>query len=396
MQLKALSATGVKDYLQCALKIVFRYNRDIVRMSNDHAKVGTAVHEALEQFTKRMLAKKSFPDPTDYEFAITTFMNKATEEGLENMSFYTEGRQMVTEFIDRFDPAEEVIAVEHKFQIETPEGIPIVGAMDKVIKINDDTLAIIDYKTARNALTPYELRDDIQLSMYDLAASIEWPEYTNRLLFLEYVRIDKKVSSYRTAEERQAFREFLQSVWLQISKMEEGEVKGKINRLCGWCDYKEYCPEYDAFMNSADFAMPMLSNMSDEDFLEHWDKVSEHKSVLEARQRELKMMASERSHRGEEFRAGGRELYSTQQARTSYNVEDVAPLLPEEDLFSILAVNKTRLDRYSKNDPELKNKLARVANVSYNSPIFKTRAVEEEEHVNHESDSRTTAVSGIS
>lgn len=378
MQLKALSATGIKDYLQCALKIVFRYNRDIARMSNDHAKIGIAVHEALEQFTLRMLAKQSFPDPTDYEFAVTTFMNKATEEGLENMGFYTDGRRMVTEFVDRFDPSEEVLAVEEKFRLETPDGIPIVGAMDKVVKINDDTIAIIDYKTARNALTPYELRDDIQLSMYDLAASIIWPEYSNRLLFLEYVRIDKKVSTYRTTEEREAFGEFLKSVWLQIAKMDEREVKGKINRLCGWCDYKEYCDQYADFMDSAEFAMPSLANMTDGEFLEHWDKVSEHKSVLEARQRELKMMASERAHRGEEFRAEGRELYSTQQARTNYNVEDVVPLIPEEDLFSVLTVNKTRLDRYSKEDPDLKNKLAKVASVSYNAPVFKTRAVKEE------------------
>ena len=378
MQLRSLSATGIRDFLQCALKIVFRYNRNIVRMTNDHAKVGIAVHEALEQFTWRMLEKQSFPDPTDYEFAVTTFMNSATEEGLENMGFYTDGRTMVTEFVDRFDPSEEVLDVELRFKLETPEGIPLVGAIDKVVKINDDTIAIIDYKTARNALTPYELRDDIQLSMYDLAASIIWPEYTNRLLFLEYVRIDKKVSTYRTEEERIAFRDFLKSTWMQIDKMDEKDIKGKINRLCGWCDYKEYCDEYASFMDSADFAMPTLTDMSDGEFLEHWDKVSASKAVLEARQRELKMMASEKAHRGDEFRANGRELYSTQAARTNYNVEDVVPLLPEDDLYSILNVNKTRLDRYSKDDPELKNKLARIASVSYNAPVFKTRAVKED------------------
>lgn len=385
MQLRSLSATGVRDYLQCALKIVFRYNRDIVRMSNDHAKVGIAVHEALEQFTRRMLAKQSFPDPTDYEFAVTTFMNSATEEGLENMGFYSDGRIMVTEFVDRFDPSEEVIDVEQRFKLETPEGIPIVGAIDKVVKINDDTIAIIDYKTARNALTPYELRDDIQLSMYDLAASIIWPEYSNSLLFLDYVRINKKVSTYRTEEERVAFRDFLKSIWMQIDKMQEKEIKGKINRLCGWCDYKEYCPDYSAFMESSDFAMPTLTDMTDKEFLEHWDKVAVSKSVLEARQRELKMMASEKAHSGGEFRADGRELYSTQAGRTNYNVEDVVKLIPEDDLYSILNVNKTRLDRYSKDDPELKNKLARIASVSYNAPVFKTRVVKED-HVDSSQD----------
>lgn len=378
MQLRSLSATGIRDFLQCNLKIVFRYNRDIVRMTNDHAKVGIAVHEALEQFTRRMLLKQSFPDPSDYEFAVTTFMNSATEEGLENMGFYSDGRIMVTEFVNKFDPSEKVVDVEHRFKLETPEGIPIVGAIDKVVEINDNTIAIIDYKTARQALTPYELKDDVQLSMYDLAASIVWPQYENRLLFLDYVRIDKKVSTYRTDEDRIAFRDFLKSIWIQIDKMQESEAKGKINRLCGWCDYKEYCHEYTSFMDTSDFAMPMLTNMSSEEFLEHWSKVSAGKSVLEARQRELKMMASEKSHQGDEFRAEGRELYSTQAARTNYNVEDVLSLIPKEDLYTILNVNKTKLDRYSKDDPELKNKLSRIAKISYNAPVFKIRDVKED------------------
>jgi len=384
MHLKALSATGIRDFLQCQLKVVFRYDREIPMVKNDHAKIGIAVHEALEQFTRRMQAKQSFPDPSDYDFAITTFMNVATKEGLQDMGFYTDGRRIVTDCVDKFDPSEEIIDVECRFKVDTPDGVPIVGAIDKVVKVNDDTIAIIDYKTSRNALTPYQLRDDVQLSMYDLAASILWPEYANRLLILDYVRIDKKVSSYRTAEERQAFREFLQSIWTQISKLNEQEVKGRINRLCGWCDYQSYCPEYAKLIQGKDFDLVPLTDMDDASFLEHWEEVSTRKSLLDARQRELKMIASERFMNGEDIKAEGKELYSVQYARTNYNVEDVVDLIPQEDLYSVLNVNKTRLDRYAKDDPELKNQLARLANVSYNAPVFKTRAVEEEYDENAE------------
>jgi len=196
MEIKRLSATAIRDFLQCALKLVFRYDREISSVKNDHMKIGIAVHEALEQFTRRMLAKKSFPDASDYEFAITSFMNAATREGLETMSFYSDGKKIVTDYLDKYDPSEEILDVEHRFKIITPEGVPIVGAIDKVVKINDDTIAIIDYKTSRTAMTNWELRDDIQLSMYDLAASLIWPEYTNRLLYLDYVRIDKQPSTY--------------------------------------------------------------------------------------------------------------------------------------------------------------------------------------------------------
>lgn len=379
MKLRALSATGIKDFLQCKLKVVFRYDRDISSMKNDHAKVGIAVHTALEQFTRRMLVKKSFPDASDYDFAVTVFMNSATEEGLENMSFYSDGKIMVTEFINRFDPSEEIIDVEHRFKIETPDGIPLAGAIDKVVKLNEDTLAIIDYKTARNAMTIWDLQDDIQLSMYDLAASLIWPEFKNRLLFLDYVRIDKKVSTYRTDEARETFNQFLNSVWLQMQKLEENEVTGTLNTLCGWCDYKGYCPQYSEFMKARPAEMTPLPDMDDEEFLEHWGIVATKKSILENRQRELKMIATKKFMEGYDIKAGGKELHSTQASRTNYDIEKVVEIVPQEDLYSVLNVNKARLDRYVKNDPDLKSKLQRIAQVNYNAPVYKVRTTKEED-----------------
>lgn len=378
MEVRGLSATAIKDFLVCVLKIVFRYDRDIPGIKTEHAILGTAVHAALEQFTKRMLTKKSFPDPSDYEFAIATFMNAATSEGLDNIAFYAEGRKMITQFIDRHDPMEKVLATEYRFnKLTTPEGVPIVGAIDKIVQVDDETIAIIDYKTSRNALTPSELQDDIQLSMYDLAASIIWPQFPKRILSLEYVRIDKKVFTSRSDEDRVAFRQFLQSIWTQINNIDENDVQGRANRLCGWCDYKNYCPTYAEVVSSTKLNLPPLTALSDGDFLDHWDHISAMRSMLEERSRELKMLAHERFMQGQEIRAGGRELYSVQQSRTTYDVEDIVDLIPRKDLLSVLTVNKSKLDGYSREDAELRNKLSGVAQVSYNSPIYKTRGAKE-------------------
>jgi CRISPR/Cas system-associated exonuclease Cas4 (RecB family) len=306
-------------------------------------------------------------------------MNSATEEGLENMSFYADGKRMVTEFIDRFDPSEEIIDVEQRFRLTTSDGVPIVGAIDKVVKVNEDTIAIIDYKTARNAMTTWDLQDDVQLSMYDLAASIMYPEYKNRLLFLDYVRINKRVSTYRTEEDRETFNEFLNSIWLQMQKLEEEEVKGTLNSLCGWCDYKSYCPAYAAFMNTKATEMTPLPDMEDGEFLEQWEEVATKKSILENRQRELKMIATKKFMEGHDIQAGGKELYSTQASRTNYDIEKIVEIIPQEDLYSVLNVNKARLDRYAKDDPNMRAKLQRIAQVNYNAPVYKTRAVREDE-----------------
>jgi hypothetical protein len=214
--------------------------------------------------------------------------------------------------------------------------------------------------------------------MYDLAASIIWPEYENRVLYLDYVRMGKSVPSYRTERQRQEFREFLVSIWKQMNQLVDEEAKGRINSLCGWCDYKTYCPEYSAYLNQREHKLAPLTEMDDAKFLEHWELVASKKTILESRQRELKMIANERFMRGDNIAANGQELYSTQAARTNYDIAEVLEVIPQEDLFEVLAVNKARLDRYSKDRPELKPKLSSIAHVSYNSPVFKIRSAPKE------------------
>jgi hypothetical protein len=346
-------------------------------MKNDHARIGIAVHEAIEQFTRRMQKKQSFPDASDYEFAVTTFMNTATSEGLEDMGFYSDGRIMVNEYIDRYDPSEEVIAVEKRFKITTPDGVPITGAIDKVVKINEDTIAIVDYKTSRNAIPSYELETDVQLSMYDFAGKLLWPEYKNRIMTLDYVRINKQVSTFRSDADRESFNEFLNSIWLQMQKIDDTEAEGRLNKLCGWCDYQGYCPTYAEFLQTK-LEMKPLTEMTDDEFIEHWELVAAMNTLITARQRELKMIASRRFMQGESIESADRELYSVQGARTVYPAEKVMEIVPMEDLRPLLNVHKARLDKYLSDFPDLKDAVRKVAQVNYNAPMFKTRAVKRE------------------
>ncbi|KKL92491.1 hypothetical protein LCGC14_1884130, partial [marine sediment metagenome] len=97
------------------------------------------------------------------------------------------------------------------------------------------------------------------------------------------------------------------------------------------------------------------------------------KSILESRQREMKMIASEKAVIGETIIAANKELSSTQAGRTNYDIEDVVGIVPEEDLYSVLTVNKAKLDRFVRDHPELKDSLAKVAKVSYNAPVFRVK-----------------------
>ena len=85
------------------------------------------------------------------------------------------------------------------------------------------------------------------------------------------------------------------------------------------------------------------------------------------------MIASEKAIRGETIASPTRELYSSQAGRTNYDMEDVIGIIPEEDLFNVLVVNKSKLDRFVRDRPELKDSLSKIAKISYNAPTYRVR-----------------------
>lgn len=80
-------------------------------------------------------------------------------------------------FDNDFNPIDDakVIGVEQEFKIVFPNGVPVWGFMDLVSEINEDTIEIRDYKSAKRVPTDQEILDnklyhDIQMQIYYVAA----------------------------------------------------------------------------------------------------------------------------------------------------------------------------------------------------------------------------------
>ena len=134
--------------------------------------------------------------------------------------------------------------------ISTAEGVPLVGAIDKVEEIDEDTLLIVDYKTSKTAPTPDQLRTDVQLSIYDLVAQQLWPGYKRIILSLDLLKSDV-VYTYRTADERAEFEKYLTVIHNEMVKFTKKDAKADLNIFCPWCDYKDYCDKYEKGCNQS-------------------------------------------------------------------------------------------------------------------------------------------------
>lgn len=369
MRCPALSATRVNTWLQCGFKYKCMYHSDLPRKDSIFFKLGKAVHTALE-FAGKMYEYKPF-SKDEVQVILDQFLQEAAKERIDEIELLKEGKEMVQNKISNFKFGRKVISLERFFRVKTEDGLPLIGAMDMIVEIDDETLGVVDYKTSKFALSSFELRSDLQLSMYDLVARIMYPQYKKRVLVMDYVR-SKPVMSYRTDEEQAEFVKFLRQIYESILAEDEENLKPNLNKFCSNCDYSSYCPAYSKVLGAAEKDFIAAELLDDSELVNEWEDVKNKKKILEGRERELKMVVADRIRKhGDNLYGDGKMLIVRQNSRVMYDVGTVFKALPSSDVHKVVTVNKGRLENYLKNErPDLSKKVRETASFAFNAPFF--------------------------
>jgi putative RecB family exonuclease len=369
MKCPALSATRVNLWLQCGLKYKFTYHSDLQRKDSIFFKLGKAVHSALE-FAGSVFKYKPF---TTEEIHVITdrFLEEAAKERIEDVELLKDGKEMILNKLSDFSLGRKMLSLEKFFRIESDEGVPLIGAIDKVEEIDDETIAVVDYKTSKFALSAAELRSDIQLSMYDLVTSLMFPQYKKRVLVMDYLK-NKPVYSYRTEEDRDEFSKFITQVYKSIRSTHENDLKPNLNKFCANCDFKEFCPAYSAILEESSKNYTSAELLSDNELIEEWDSIKNRKKILEQRERELKMVVADRIRvSGDDLYGDDKMLTVRQFSRVNYDINEVFKYIPPRDIRKVVTIHKKGLETYLANErPDLSKKIKDTATYAFNSPFF--------------------------
>lgn len=140
-----------------------------------------------------------------------------------------------------FDPKVGPAAMEQPFAVSL-SGLRVGGKIDR-LDVHDGTLEIIDYKTGATALSQAQADNDLQLSIYGLAAtSINEPPFARTpekvKLSLYYFDSPQIVSTTRTREELEEAKKVIEDYRKQI---ENSDFKCSGNMLCQNCEYAFLC-----------------------------------------------------------------------------------------------------------------------------------------------------------
>jgi len=361
-----LSATRMKMFLQCKYKYWCNYVLGLPRKPNVSFKLGIAVHDALAEAGKIWMVGEKFTSE-DIEKIKKVYNKSAAREGIADSMIYHEGLQMVLSRLKQFVNG-KIISIEDKFEVTTNDGIILVGAMDKVEEIGENKILVTDYKTSKYVETSNELKSDIQLSIYDLVASLKYPG-RGIVLSLDYLRHDPSFT-YRTLEQRQEFVDYTMAIYKEIGRLTVDYAIPTLNEMCNWCDYTDNCKAYQEALDTKTFIKKKPEEYTDEELVKDYLDVKNRKYILDNRERQLKEFILNKIRESDRDLVGGNDtLFIKQNTNTAYDPKTVLEFVPIAEFLNMISVSKKDVDDYLDRHPTGKAKIASTARKTHTFPF---------------------------
>jgi RecB family exonuclease len=233
----ALSASDIETYRSCPLRYKFARVLRIPTEQTLHQRFGIAVHQVLERFhSDGSETLSQMLDLLDTGWRRGGFGESEEERGL-----YKKARAALTRYHARLHGQDsEPVWFERSFAFRLgPHHLR--GRVDRVDRLTagaQDEYELIDYKTSRPK-TAMQLKDDIQLSLYALAAREAWQLESSRQAYY-YVLDDVKVPVPRAEVETESVKDTVLAVGEGILAQEFEPTPSRA--ACSICDYRIVCP----------------------------------------------------------------------------------------------------------------------------------------------------------
>jgi DNA helicase II / ATP-dependent DNA helicase PcrA len=229
-----LSASDIDTYRICPLKYKFARVFRIPQEPTIHQRFGIVVHQVLERFH----AQGGGSLATLMDLFEASWRRSGFGDSDDELQF----RERAVAALESYwqndrESDSEAVWFERSFAFRIGPHL-LRGRVDRVDRHPDGTYELIDYKTGR-AKTEEELREDVQLSVYQMGARESWGLETSAQSYL-YVLTGEKVPVEHSDEE-------LDRVRATVSEIAGGILKQRFEptpspEICRFCDYRIICP----------------------------------------------------------------------------------------------------------------------------------------------------------
>ena len=229
-----LSASDIETYRLCPLKYKFARVFRIPQEPTINQRFGIVVHQVLERFH----AAGGGSLDTLMQLFEASWRRSGFGDSNDDLQFRAKAVAALTRYWELDQKrAGKPVWFERGFSFKLGPHL-VRGRVDRVDELPDGSFELIDYKTGRPK-TEDDLRDDVQLSLYQLAARESW-EVEARAGSYYYVLDNEKVPVAHSDDELARVKATVEEIADGILE-QEFEPKPSYE-LCSFCDYRIICP----------------------------------------------------------------------------------------------------------------------------------------------------------
>ncbi|KGN38699.1 RecB family exonuclease [Knoellia subterranea] len=249
----ALSPSRAADFKQCPLLFRFRTIDKLDGPPSPAAARGTLVHEVLEHLFELPTAERTpeaalallrprWASLVEERPELATMLEE--DDSLDEDGWFKDAGALVERWFTLENP-QWLEPAERELYVETEiDGLTLRGYVDRLDIAPDGAMRVVDYKTGRSPREAFEGKALFQMKFYAL---VLWRQrgVIPKQLQLVYLGNGEIVRYEPDEHDLLGLERNVRAVWQAIVRASEtGDWRPRTSRLCDWCDFKEFCPEW--------------------------------------------------------------------------------------------------------------------------------------------------------
>jgi putative RecB family exonuclease len=363
-----ISYSSLENFKQCPLKYKFSQIDKIKEPKSKEAVFGTYIHKVLRWFYQKDPHFPALDALLDYYKEHWPKKSEGFEwqDPEEENSYFKEGMRILEEYYKANIPHQtSILDLETRFEVTIDENPDkdngkhiLTGVIDRIDKLSDGTIEIIDYKTGKRIASQRNVDSNDQLSLYAIGLKSRWPrtKIENLTLSLYFLKFNEKIKTQRTEEDLEKSKE---KVIQLIHKIQKSSFEPRPSTLCGWCGYRNICPIWKHLYENE--AENNINGVNIKEKIDEYFKLKEEREKIEEKLINLKNLIDIYCQQKGLKRVFGENGYfcRTTHNKVSYNIKKLKEVLePLEKWERILAIDPKKLDKVLKEIPqELRDKI---------------------------------------
>lgn len=246
---KYYSISSINKYLKCPRMFLYDDILNFAAISGnpDALSYGSAVHKALEFMTNSAIENGFYPTKAEFISKFKESLNKLATSDFEQRNILEgRGENELSKFYQILitTPIKSLVKAEYELKTQL-DGVNFIGYIDLVIKNDDGTYKLIDYKTGKPStivsIAPEKEHEDYynQLCLYKYYFEKINNAKVSKTGFIYTLKPDKPIEKDYTKEETQSVLNKFNNA---IKRIENHDFEPTYNKtFCNICGYRAFC-----------------------------------------------------------------------------------------------------------------------------------------------------------